>query len=60
MTWKRLSAVCIQSDCLTYTIAKYRTPKGWVYQAFKGKQFLHIADSAAECKQACEVDCEAR
>ena len=60
MNWKKVSPTCLQSECLTYTVAKYATPAGWKYQAFKGKQFLHIADNAAECKQACEVDCDPR
>lgn len=48
---------CHVSDCGQYTVAKYATARGWVYQAWKGKTFLHLADNAAECKQVCEVDC---
>lgn len=60
MTWKPVSKVCLQSECGQYTVAKYATPKGWLYQAFKGKQFLCMADNAAECKKACEVDADAQ
>lgn len=58
MTWKRLNAVCIGSACGRYTVAKYMTPQGWKYQAFRGKEWLHLADNADACKQACEVDRE--
>jgi hypothetical protein len=58
--WLPVNKVCLQSSCGTYTVTKSMTPTGWRYQAFKGKAFLHIADSADECKQACEVDREAR
>lgn len=60
MKWKPVNKVCLQSACGRYTVTKSMTPRGWVYQAFRGKEWLHLADNADACKQACEVDCEAR
>jgi hypothetical protein len=59
LKWRRVTKLCEQSDCLTYTVAAFRVRGKWIFQAFKGKAFLHIG-TAAECKQACEVDRDAR
>lgn len=58
MTWKQISKVCLQSECGTYTVAKYSTATGWKYQAWKGKAWLCLSDTAAECKQAAESDAQ--
>lgn len=60
MIWKKVNPVCLQSSCGMFTVAKFRTATGWVYQAFHLKQSLLVADNAEACKQACEVASEAR
>jgi len=55
MNWKRVSPVCLLSDCGQYTVTRSGPPERRVYQAFHLKQSLLVADNAEACKQACEV-----
>ena len=59
MKWTKASKYHMKSDCGMYVVAKYKLADGWRYQAIRmpGTSLL-VADTADECKRACEVDCD--
>ena len=40
MKWAKISEWCLQSECRTYTVTKYGTADGWLYEAWLGKEML--------------------
>lgn len=57
MKWFKASKWHLESDCKRYIVAKYMVNGKPNYQAVrKPETVLLVADSAEECKAACEVD----
>jgi hypothetical protein len=59
LKWKQVSAVCLESEPRGYLVTKYATGGTWRYQAIRlgsPSVSLLVADTAGECKAACEED----
>jgi hypothetical protein len=50
--WLLLSEWCLQSECKRYTITKFGTAEGVLYEAWNGKQMLATRLPSSEAAKA--------
>ena len=52
MNWKQIDAYHMKSECLRFSVCRFKTAEGWLYECWDGKRMLETRLASKEMAQA--------